>query len=228
MNRHQPFRRTSLMLALLVAGPAFAQAPSLAPRPPPPPPPAAPDLAAAAPVASGRIAQFLINPNGDVDGLLLEDGTQVNFPPHLSASLTQLVRAGDRISVQGFRGYGAGAVHARVITNDASGQSLIDQPPAPGVPPPPPAALTALRDTAQVARLLYTDRGDVNGALLGDGMRVRFPPHIGAQLQASLRPGVQLAAAGYGTENAYGRALEATSLSVDGQAPLAVFGPGPR
>jgi hypothetical protein len=214
----------ALTIALFPATSIFAQAP-----PPPPPGVALPPSygAAAAPVATGRIAKFLMNPNGDVDGLLLGDGTQVNFPPHLSAALMQIARVGDTVSVQGFRGYGGDAVHAAVITNTGSAQSMVDQPPSPDRPPPAPAALIALNANGRVVRLLHADMGELNGAILEDGTIVRFPPPFGAQLQTALRPNVQLTATGYGTQNAYGRALEATSLSIDGQAPIPVYGPGP-
>lgn len=230
----------ALAIALIPATYLSAQVPpppppGVAPPPaygqvPPPPPGAAPPPvygASAAPVASGRITKFLINPNGDVDGLLLGDGTQANFPPHLSAALLQIAHVGDTVSVQGFRGYGADTVHATVITNTATSQSMVDQPPSPDRPPPPPAALNALNVTSRVVRLLHADMGELNGAILEDGTIVRFPPPFGAQLQTALRPNVQLTATGYGTQNAYGRALEATSLAIDGQAPITVYGPGP-
>ncbi len=214
----------TLAIALVPAASIFAHAP------PPPPPGVAPPPAygtAAAPVATGRIAKFLINPNGDVDGLLLGDGTQVNFPPHLSESLMQIARIGDTVSVQGFRGYGGGAVHAAVITNASTGRSMVDQPPSPDRPPPAPAALIALNANGRVVRLLHADMGELNGVILEDGTIVRFPPPFGAELQTVLRPTVQLTATGYGTENAHGRALEATSLAINGQAPIVVYGPGP-
>ena len=215
-------RTVLLAVAACAAGPVFAQVP---PPPPPAPPPAY--GATAATVAAGRIRQFLINPNGDVDGLLLADGTQVNFPPHLSQALLQIARVGDAVSVQGVRGYGAEAsAHATSITNTGNGRSMVDQPPAPGVAPPAPSALTPLSVNARISRVLYAEQGDVNGAILDDGMIVRFPPHIGVQLHNLLRSNPQLAASGYGTENAYGRALEATSLSIDGQPPIIIYGPG--
>jgi hypothetical protein len=180
--------------------------------------------AAAAPVAAGRISRFLLNPNGDVDGLLLADGTQVNFPPHLSQTLLQITKVGDTVSVQGLRGYGAGAtIHATSITNTGTNRSIIDEPPAPGAVPAPPPALTPLSAKARVSRVLYAERGEMNGALLEDGTIVRFPPPIGVQLQNRLQPRSLLSASGYGTENVHGRVLEATSLAIDGQAPT---GPG--
>jgi hypothetical protein len=54
------------------------------PVPPPPPPPGG-----AAQVTSirGTVSQYLMNPDGLVDGLLLSDNTIVRFPPHMSQQL---------------------------------------------------------------------------------------------------------------------------------------------
>jgi hypothetical protein len=220
---HRKTMIRALCIALVPVAGALAQVP-----PPPSPDVAPPPTYGNAPtsVASGRITQFLINPNGDVDGLLLGDGPQVNFPPHLSALLLQIARLGDTVSVQGFRGYGAGSVHATVITNTATGRSMVDQPPSPDRSSPQPAALTAMNAAGRVTRLLHADMGELNGAILEDGTLVRFPPPFGTQLQSVLLPNVQLTATGYGTQNAYGRALDATSLSIDGQASVTVYGPG--
>jgi hypothetical protein len=221
---HRPLIMAALSIALIPLGSALAQVT------PPPPPGVAPSPpgAVAAPVVTARIKTLLINPNGDIDGLLLANDTQVNFPPHLSEALMQIARVGDTVSVQGFRGYGAGALHATVITNTSSGKSMIDQPPAPDRASPPPPALTALTASGHVSQLLHADMGEVNGALLDDGTIVRFPPPFGVQLQNVLQPNVQLTATGYGTQNGYGRALEATTLAINGQAAISVYGPGPR
>ena len=218
----RPLIIAALSLALVPLGSALAQ---VAPPPPPGVAPSSPE-AVAAPVLTGRIKTLLMNPNGDIDGLLLTDETQVNFPPHLSEALLQIARIGDTISVQGFRGYGAAALHATVITNTSSGKRMIDQPPAPDRPPPPPPALTAITASGHVGQLLHGDMGEVNGALLDDGTIVRFPPPFGVQLQNVLQPDVQLTATGYGTQNGYGRALEATTLAINGQAAISVYGPG--
>jgi hypothetical protein len=217
----RPLIIAALSLALVPVGSALAQVT------PPPPPGFAPSLpGAVAQVVTGRIKMLLMNPNGDIDGLLLTDDTQINFPPHLSEALMQIARIGDTVSVEGFRGYGAGALHATVITNTSSGKRMIDQPPAPDRPPPPPPALTAITANGHVSQLLHADMGEVTGALLDDGTIVRFPPPFGVQLQNVLQPNVQLTATGYGTQNGYGRALEATTLAINGQAAISVYGPG--
>ncbi|MFS2056236.1 hypothetical protein ACEN8K_46515, partial [Variovorax sp. CT11-76] len=55
-----------------------------------------------------------------------------------------------------------------------------------------PGALDALSAQGRIDRLLYTDRGDVNGVLLADQTIVRFPPHVGAMYRGQLRPGAEL------------------------------------
>ncbi|KTT06835.1 hypothetical protein NS2R_22690, partial [Pseudomonas oryzihabitans] len=46
------------------------------------------------PTQQGQLKQFLINPRGDIDGLILADGTEVNTPPHLSEQLAATFKPG--------------------------------------------------------------------------------------------------------------------------------------
>lgn len=235
MSHHhlRPLNIIATGLALVVTHAAFAQAPPPPPAPPaapgalgaPPPPPGVGDIGTS--TVAGRVSQMLINSNGDVDGFLLEDGTQVQFPPHLSATFVQSVGVGADVSVQGIRAYNVPVFHASLITNRATNASIVDQPPDPSIPPPSPRPLTALQASGSVSKLLYTDRGDLNGVLLADSTIVHFPPHIGMQMQTSLRTGDSLSASGYGTQNRFGRSLEATTLTVNGQSPIAVYAPPP-
>lgn len=67
-------------------------------QPAPTPPNGLPPAAASAPIydlqqlpaTKGTVSRYTLTPRGDVDGLILADGTEVHFPPHLS---TQLVYA---------------------------------------------------------------------------------------------------------------------------------------
>jgi hypothetical protein len=197
--------------------PAFAHLP-------PPPPVAAPE---AETVATGRVQQWLLNPNGEADGLLLADGTQVAFPPHLSAAVMQALRPGDTVQVRGWRAPQVPVVRMQSLS--ANGRSVIDEPPAAGMLPPrrDPAALSAMTADGRIERLLYNDLGDVHGALLADRTIVRFPPHIGAAYGAQLQPGAQLYARGWGTRGAQGTALEATGMGPTASTVREVFD-GPR
>ena len=181
---------------------------------------------------TGRVARWLVNPNGDVDGLLLDDGTQVSFAPHLSASLLDAVKAKDAVEITGRRGENAKVVRASTIKSTRSGRSVATAARDPEAAPPPPrpvGALAAMNASGRIDTLLYTGRGDVNGALLQDGTVVRFPPHAMAQMSDALKPGAVLYARGYGTRSAQGSALEATAIGSTAENAREVFaGPGPR
>src|SRR2546428_4645776 len=131
--------------SLGVVGAAMAQAP--APGTPGAVPQQPPFAASAAPTVAGRIQQYLLTPHGEVDGLLLADGTAVRFPPHLGVALASTARPGDAVSAVGFLGpvtsYGR-SMKALAVTNTATVQTVMDQPPATRPLPP------HLRGLAQV------------------------------------------------------------------------------
>lgn len=215
--------RTLVLATLLIGASAFAQ--------PAPQPPAARPWAAAqanAPAIAGRLQQWLVNPNGEVDGFLLADGTQVAFPPHLSAALLQLAKPGDSVQVGGWRTPGLPMLRATSVT--AGGRSVEDTPPAPGARAPrEPGALTAMSASGRVARVLYSGRGHANGVLLDGGGIVRFPPHVGAVLMPWLQPGATVHARGWGSRNAQGSALEATAMGPTAESMQELFaGPAGR
>jgi len=66
----------------------MVSASALAQVPPPPNRPPAPDQEAIydpeqLPVHRGQVQQYTLTPRGDIDGLILADGTEVKTPPHL-------------------------------------------------------------------------------------------------------------------------------------------------
>ncbi|SIQ58372.1 hypothetical protein [Pseudacidovorax sp. RU35E] len=226
------------------ARPGALAAPTSEPRPMPvagpmglPPAVQAQAQAQAQASVSGTLARWLINPNGEADGLLLQDGTQVSFPPHLSAELTALAQPGERIDVSGWRATGGGVLQAQQVS--VRGRTVADQPPAPGAVPPAPramGALAAMDAGGRIVRVLSTGRGDVNGVLLEDGTIVRFPPHVGRMIGGLLQPGAPLYAQGWGTRSPLGTALEATRLGaspkalqdvLSGSADMPAARPGP-
>lgn len=181
----------------------------------------------AAPMATGAVRRFLINPHGEVDALQLNDGTIVKFPPHMGQELTAAVKAADTVSVRGYR-EASDLIKAFVITNDASKQQVVERPPAPDVAKMPKhlrfAALSRLKVAGKVERALRGKKGEVNGVLFEDGTVVRFPPHAAFDFAALLQPGRTLAAEGLGSQTAFGRGLEATALGPTPDALRPIYG----
>lgn len=221
-----------MLLASLMA----AQAQALPPAPPPgagpvaaplapPAPPATYDAAmtAQAPIMEGRVSRFLINPYGEVDGLMVGDRTVIKFPPHLSQTLQNAVRPGQSVRVFG-QAEAAGVIKADAIVNLANGQTVIDRPPAFDANPPLPphlraAQLRQLSVRGKIALVLTGPRGEANGVILDDGSIVRFAPD---SLRTPLEPGAPFAANGLGTRNSLGTAIEAIDVgaSADSLQPL--------
>src|SRR3989441_6366290 len=198
------------------------------PAPPPPPRPLAPGqpmpLGQPTPTVSGTVQQYLLTPHGEVEGLLLTDGTIVRFPPHLSAALTSTAKPSDAVTVAGFVVAATAeerAVKALTITNTATGQTVTDQPPA-GRPLPPDLrglTLTPLTVRGTVARLNVNDRGDVDGFILSTDEQVKVRSHNGATVVMLLgqQPGATVQASGYGTRNAFGTVVDADAMTVGSQ-----------
>jgi len=179
---------------------------------------------------TGTVQQYLLTPHGEVDGVLLTDGTVARFPPHLGTALAGIAKPGDEVAVVGFLGpttpHGR-AIKARTITNKKNGQSVVDHPPStPPLPPDKRGLTSTLTVQGTVARLLVNDKGDVDGLILVGGEQVKFPPPNGPVVAKMLEEGKKtVEASGNGTTNTFGTVVDAMSLSMDGQA-VPLSGPG--
>lgn len=202
--------------------PVAAEGPPSVMGSPPPPPVGAPGpLADAASVANMQVtvARFLINPDGDVDSLMTDDGTLVRIPPHMGSQLTSTVRKGDSVQVNGTRDPG-GTIAAQRITVARNGWQWINEPPSPGTLPMPRGvrgeALARLSAQGQVAHVTTAPRGEPDGVILSDGTVIKLTPPVAEQFAALVRTGATVSAQGYGTRNQYGTALQATAFGAPG------------
>ena len=243
----------NLKVALLATVAASALAGGVLAQTLPPPasntPPAAP-LAppqpvfdpAQLPATHGTLRFFTLTPRGDLDGFVLADGTQVHMPPHLSAQLAAAVKPGDAVTVRGLRAMAVPMVAAMSVTNDASGQTVVDA--GPGGPRPPRGpgehgpgergpgrgpreAGTPADVSGKVLTVLHGPRGEANGAMLEDGTVLRLPPPEAARLLASLQPGAVVFAQGPGLANTLGRVVEVRQFGTSRDAMTPVRAPRP-
>ena len=90
---------------------------------------------------SGTMSGWSTNHAGDAHGLLLEDGTEVRFPPHRGPEVTAIVSEGSEVAVRGVRK--KDHLHAHRITNTVTGASLECHPDLPTDPRKPPLGHTA-------------------------------------------------------------------------------------
>lgn len=219
-----------LVLALLAGGQAMAETP---PAPPPPPlgaPGAGPGAALSREevTVEGAVRQLLINPYGEVDGLMLDNRQIIKFPPHMSTVLVQNFSVGTPVKAVGFR-EGEASLRGSALVNQQTGKIVVERPPQPGEPAPVPphlrtAQLQNLQVEGKVQAVLSGPAGDTSGVILEDGSIVRFAPRA---LNQPVAVGAYIAASGVGTRNSYGVALEALRMG-DSAQTLQAVGAAPR
>ena len=172
------------------------------------------------PVADGIVDRYLLNPRGDVNGLLLRDGSQMHVTLRAAEDLTKTIQPGDHVRVHGRRVADLPLVRADVIINVSDGKSFtvpyrLDLPMPPREERP---RVNEMKAAGIIEVLLYDpSKGVVNGALLSDGTQVRLPPDVGEQFRASLQANMDVEVRGYGTATPFGSALEAIAIGRRGQ-----------
>jgi hypothetical protein len=176
------------------------------------------------PSFSGRVATLIPNPHGDLDGLLLADGTQVHFPPHLSAAVARRIKPGSQVTVRAVRARSLLVWHALAL-DDAAGRRVEDLgPDRPGKHPAKhaPAKASAKRQAVEVAgtvaHVLGNGKGHAHGMLLEDGTVVRFDPHAADDLREFLQPGVSIGVSGQSLRTRWGTMVEADFVWHDDDA----------
>lgn len=181
------------------------------------------------PVYKGQVQLFTLTPRGDIDGVVLIDGTEVKTPPHLSTEIAFAIKPGDSVTIHGLKAAALPLIAASSITDDASGKTVVDMGPdgLRGKPPAPPAADGhATRVQGKIRMVLHGPRGDVNGALLEDGTLVRLAPPEAARLSSLLQTGQTVTIEGATRVSPLGRLVEVTAIGASPDQMMPVD-PGP-
>lgn len=110
-----------------------AQPPGPGPKGKGPPPPPAAEYRS----VRGTVREFTTAPAGEVDGLILTDGTVIHWPPHLQDQFTSITAKGDRIRAGGYSEVGPAGerkLEVSTLTNVGSNRTAVnpDRRPPPG------------------------------------------------------------------------------------------------
>jgi hypothetical protein len=175
------------------------------------------------PAIEGKVAQYSPTPRGDVDGLILIDGTQVHSPPHLGTRLVFAVKPSDAVTVRGLRARAIPMVQAISVSNDATGDTVTDNAGGPG----PRGVGQTLTAEGRIKAQLHGPLGDLNGAPLEDGTIVHLPPPEAHRLAAELTPGGPPYVQGDGFAGPLGRVIEATSIGPNRDELAQIAAPPP-
>lgn len=226
-----------LPLGLTAAGTGFAQAPPAAMPDPPsngmsPTPLYDP---AQLPSFTGRVQQLTLTPRGEIDGVILSDGTEVKTALPLSTSIAYSIKPGDTVTIHGLRAAAIPLIQAISITDRTNGRTIVDDGSSPGPgrrPPAPNAVEPRLAEVQGPIRMnLHGPRGEINGVLLTDGTMLRLPPDAAVNLATLLQPGRTVIAQGDEVSSPIGKVLEVREIGTSRNqlTPVEVLPPpGPQ
>jgi hypothetical protein len=162
------------------------------------------------PETTGRVDLFLLNPHGEVDGMMLADGTEVHLPPHMAPDIVGALRPGSMVKLRAVRPRAANLL-AAVAFETEDGTRYVDQGPpkhhkevrkhAAGAKP------RKLEVEGIVRRALHGPKGETRGLLLEDGRSGRFPPHAADALGPLLKAGATIVLRGEEIVTAHGTVI---------------------
>ena len=171
------------------------------------------------PESRGTVRQYTLTPRGDVDGLILSDGTEVRVPKHLGAQLVFVVRPGDQVSIRGLRARAIPLVEATLITNVSTGKTVVDN--------GKDRRGSEQNYNGRISAALHGKRGEVNGALLEDGTVLRLPPPEAERFDAWLRVGQAISVRGEILDTALGRVIDVQAIGSSPEQMTELGGPRP-
>ena len=187
------------------------------------------------PETSGVVDCFLLNGEGEADGLVLTDGMEVHFPPHMGGAVLEAVWPGATVRIRGVRPRGVAMIAAVSIAPE-EGDRIVD-----AGPPEDDGERKARRKQAHATRspmdvqgvvrqALHGPKGEVRGLLLEDGRTGRFPPHAAEAVAALLVAGnrVLLRGDGFATPHGTVIAVREIGTSADTLRALDVNKPHPK
>ena len=159
------------------------------------------------PATSGSVSHYTLTTRGDIDGLMLADGTEVKVPPHLTGQIAFAIHPGDNVTIHGLRARALPLVEAASITNNANGSTIVDNGPA-----GPAAAPQEATISGQITAALHGPRGEINGALLADGTVLRLPPPEAARFAEVLQSGRTVSVRGFAVHNVLGTVIDVRAI----------------
>ena len=173
----------------------------------------------------GTVSQYLLNPRGEVDGLLLDDLTVIKFPPHLARELVQVIKPKERVRANGHL-EAEKLLKGHVIANPLTGRAIREIKPTPPERAGAVGPLQPLSVAGTIRLVRRNPHGDTDGVVLADGTLLHFPPHAGRQFADLLREGQGITALGFGTVNDLGKTIAVAMLGRSA-GPLALIEPPP-
>jgi hypothetical protein len=172
------------------------------------------------PEIQGKVSQYTLTPRGDLDGLILDNGTEVQISPRVSLDLAFAVRPGDTITIHGLKAHALPMVLAMSITNDATHATVLTGPTHRSHD-----RGAMIEAQGKIKAQLHDTDGEMNGVQLDNGTTVQLPPPEAQRIGVELAVGQTIYVRGAGTVNLLGRAIAARFIGPGKESATEVVGP---
>ena len=199
-------RTAWVSLLLVFGGPAVAQEPVFDPN--------------QLPAVRGIVSQYVLQCDGDVAGLMLDTGIEVQADTRDTSELVLVARPGDHVTVRGLKAHAESMMLAMSITNDTTHATMLT-----GLGPRPHRTDAPLEASSSIRARIHDSHGEVDGVLLADGTTVNLPSPEVARRGSQLIVGQTIYASGDGTSNLLGRVIAAHLLGPSKATATAVVSP---
>jgi len=220
--------RPVLLLIPMLAGVAYGSLATAEPLP-------ATTQAHARFTLDGRFARYLVSPNGEIDGLVLADGTVTRFPPHALIPETAPLQSGDAIRLEGEAvNTPAGPVlayasvrkgNATIVRSDLRRPAALPEPgagfqPRPGgkhglqgANGPHEASLRPMTVTGEIEGFSIDPHGRIDRILFVDGTNARAGEKVRLETLA-LKAGDTITVTGNGGKYPQGSSLNIATMKL--------------
>ena len=144
----------------------------------------------------GKVQAYLLNVDGEVDGLLLDGGRQLKVPPRFSKELASRVAIGSTIEAD-----------VRAGEKSAYGQEFelrrwLDE-------------NRAHKTVGEIQQWLVNKDGDVRGFIVSEGTQIHIPKHLRKETVAGLQIGSKVTIHGHGYNTSHGAVYKADEVLVE-------------
>lgn len=172
------------------------------------------------PAVQGTVSQYILDSDGDVAGLMLDGGTEVQANTRDTSELVLVARPGDHVTVHGLKAHAEPMMLAMSITNDATHAMLLTRSHSRSHDRDAP-----IEAAGTIKAQLHDSEGEVDGILLADGTVVNLPLSDIERRGQQLAVGQTIYASGSGTSNLLGRVIAARVLGPSKAAATQVASP---
>ena len=184
------------------------------------------------PLIRGQVQQLTLTARGDIDGLILKDGTEVKTSPELAMQLTGFFKPGDRVTINGLHAAALPLIRAVSLTSEVTHRTVTESAVATPQPQPPasapaPSVGSATELSGRVRMALHGPLGEVNGMLLDNGTILRIPPTQGPAVTAFMQARQTVSAQGLALTTAAGTVMEVQQIGPSHDKLVAVGPPAP-